>query len=77
MAGLLAACELPCIICGRDPAGSSGAWQPGNELDRVAIGAPPGRMRLVFYALCRGCQDIPGVFERVQRTVISECAPLS
>ena len=28
MVGLLAACELPCIICGRDPAGSSGALLP-------------------------------------------------
>lgn len=60
---------FPCFMCGRTPAGGAGAWLPDNPADKFIIGTPPGKLRIVVYALCPTCRTQPGVLERVEQRV--------
>ena len=59
----------PCVLCGRTPACGAGVWVPTNPVDQFMVGTPPGKVRVLVYALCPSCRTQPGVFERVERQV--------
>ena len=57
--------QLPCILCGGDPA-IGGALTPKGDLAR-ALKVPPGKTRVLFYTLCGQCFERPGVQAEVEK----------
>jgi hypothetical protein len=59
----------PCALCGR-PAASVGVWIPTKTCSQ-RLGAPPGKVRVVVYALCANCVAQPGAQDRVEAGLLA------
>lgn len=54
----------PCCVC-HAASDAVGVFTPDE--DRAAeFGAPPGRKRMIFYAICSECLDTPQAQERIE-----------
>jgi hypothetical protein len=63
--------ESPCILCG----GHSDNWGifvPEGKENQELYGAPNGKTRALFYALCESCKDSPGCLDRVELTMLAD-----
>lgn len=70
MAGLHRAGKGQCLLCGRPPV-MMGVWVPDAASSR-RLGAPPGKIRPVVYALCETCNRRPGSLTEAENKIIRE-----
>jgi hypothetical protein len=63
-----------CLFCDRRPT-LVGLWVLSEPYAR-RFGAPPGKQRVVVYALCRKCQRQPGYLKRVEAKITGEAEML-
>jgi hypothetical protein len=62
---------MKCLLCGGPPA-FRGFWEPD---DQAAFGAPPGKTRMVMYALCARCgRDPDRAAEEVEKVFFRRLA---
>jgi hypothetical protein len=61
-----------CLLCGK-PAVSRGIWVATPSASE-RMGAARGKLRVISYGLCRGCQALPDVQERVEELLFKEAA---
>jgi hypothetical protein len=61
------------LLCGRPPhvTGLFGPW------DSQRFGAPPGKVRLIRYHLCRRCSRLPDRPERVEAKLLADLEALA
>jgi hypothetical protein len=59
----------PCILCGSNLIEIVGAFCPN---DHQSYGAPEGKMRFLFYSLCKSCSQDPTVYETVEKVITYE-----
>lgn len=52
--------DPPCLLCGVRPAAVVSLYYSTSAADNLMIGAPPGKTRYVFYALCQAHQPVEG-----------------
>jgi hypothetical protein len=69
--------QRPCILCGHTPALGCGDWHPEDAYNRLVIRAPRGKERHILYPLCRLCEGLPDVYERVERAIRTDFIVLS
>lgn len=58
----------PCLLCG-EPGSRVGAWFPTDRYSRY-LGAPPGKTRVVPYALCDACHTAPDSMRTVEDAIL-------
>jgi hypothetical protein len=64
---------LPCLLCGRPPH-VVGLFAPR---DPQRFGAPPGKVRLIRYHLCRRCCRLPDRLKRVEAKILADLEALA
>ena len=69
-AGLLLYTRKPCLLCGRTPANGSAAWEAASPEDRLVLGAPPGKICVIIFALCQSCGEMCGVEEVTRKELL-------
>lgn len=55
IAALHAVLGEPCLLCGSWESGVINVFQPIDEMINKRIGAPAGKLRRVYSAICEGC----------------------
>jgi hypothetical protein len=58
-----------CSLCSM-PTFNAGIWFP-NEEASLKLGAPPGKMRTIVYALCDRCAVLPDVSDRIEKSCLA------
>jgi hypothetical protein len=64
---------LSCVLCGARAVSFNGMFQP---IDQKAVGAPPGKVRLLRYSLCQRCHALPDWMKRVDAKLMADLAAL-
>lgn len=65
MEGVHAARTMQCILCGSEPH-ASGAFIPTPEFAEK-IGQPKGKLRTLYYAICKRCMERPDSTKAVEQ----------
>jgi len=71
-AGLRAAASKPCLLCGRRA--YVGAVYAPDAASQRRVCAPPGKLRMVVYSLCRQCFRLPDKVRRAEDAIFAQVA---
>ena len=63
---------LACLLCGRPPR-YAGVFV---AKDQRRVGAPPGKVRVVRYSLCKKCVRKSSTWQRVEERLLGDCDAL-
>jgi hypothetical protein len=62
-----------CTLCKSRSAPNKALFVPTEKFSR-RIGAPKGKLRVLTYALCEPCSQLPGVVELVEIEILKRLA---
>lgn len=60
--------NFPCILCGGTPQ-FAGFFVPTRKAAKL-LGEPPGKERLIAYALCEQCMELENVYQLVEDVLL-------
>ena len=60
-----------CSLCHDDAISTTVLFVP-NETFAKKIGEPKGKQRVIVYALCNRCADLPNSADRVHRAILAD-----